>query len=134
MISTIIITICLAIGCLFMLVTGIALIRLPDIYTRMSGATKATTLGVGFILLAFALHFGELGVAARALITFVFVLVTAPIAAHMIGRAAYLNQVPLWEESVCDELIGHYDTQLKRPPDGARHSTVLPVIDLPPEN
>lgn len=133
MISAIII-ICIAIGCLFMLITGIALIRLPDIYTRMSGATKATTLGVGFILLAFALHFGELGVAARALATFVFILITAPIAAHMIGRAAYLNGVPLWEKSVCDELFGYYDAQIKRSPDGARRSTVLPVIKLPPEN
>jgi multicomponent Na+:H+ antiporter subunit G len=39
----------------------------------------------------------------------VFLFMTAPIAAHMLGRAAYSTGVPLWEHTIVDELSGHYD-------------------------
>lgn len=98
-------------GALFSLMAGVVILRMPDLYTRMSATTKATTLGVGSILLAVAVYFGELGIAARALAAVAFVLLTAPVAAHMIGRASYFVGVPLWEKTVVDELRGHYDLQ-----------------------
>jgi multicomponent Na+:H+ antiporter subunit G len=75
----------------------------------MSAATKASTLGMGLILLGTVFYFGELGIASRAIATIIFVLLTAPVSAHMIGRAAYSNGVPLWEGTEVDELQGRYD-------------------------
>jgi multicomponent Na+:H+ antiporter subunit G len=76
----------------------------------MSATTKAATLGAGFMLLAALVHFSyDIGVSSRALATILFLLATAPVAAHMIGRAAYFNGVPLWKDSVVDELRGRYD-------------------------
>ena len=99
------------IGAIFMLLAGVGIVRMPDLFLRMSATTKATTLGVSSLLLAMAVYFNELGITSRALATIVFVLLTAPVAAHMIGRAAYFVGVPLWEGTTVDELQGHYDTQ-----------------------
>lgn len=100
----------LLIGGTFMLIAGIAVVRMPDIYMRMSATTKAGTLGMGCILLGMVIYFGEGGIALRGLAVAVFGFLTAPVAAHMIGRAAYLIGAPLWSGSVIDELQGRYHT------------------------
>lgn len=91
-------------GTVFSLLGGLGLLRLPDVYTRLSATSKTATLGVACILLAGALHFHDVGVSARALVAAAFVFLTAPVAAHMIGRAAYVTRVPLWSGTVVDEL------------------------------
>ena len=90
-------------GAFFTLVAGLGIVRLPDILIRMHAATKAGTLGVGLILLALALNFMETGVVTRAIAAIIFLLITAPVAAHMIGRAAYRTGVPLWDRNIIDE-------------------------------
>lgn len=97
------------IGSVMILISSIGLIRMPDLYLRMSATTKAATLGVGFILVGTAIHFWEVGIVSRLVIIIVFLLLTAPIAAHMIGRAAYIDGVPLWEKTSVDELKSKYD-------------------------
>lgn len=97
------------IGALLMVVAAVGVVRMPDLYLRMSATTKAATLGAGFILLGAAIYFNEFGTTTRALATIVFLLITAPVAAHMIGRAAYFNGVPLWEGTLHDELQGRYN-------------------------
>ena len=77
------------IGTLLMVIAGIGIVRMPDLFLRMSAATKASTLGAGFCLLAVVVYFGELGASSRAIAIIIFLLLTAPVAAHMIGRAAY---------------------------------------------
>jgi multicomponent Na+:H+ antiporter subunit G len=77
---------------------------MPDMFMRMQAATKAATLGVGCMLLAVAVHFGDLGVTTRAVLVTAFVFLTAPVAAHVIARAAYSVGVPLWTGTLCDEL------------------------------
>lgn len=99
----------LIIGAVFLLAAAIGVVRMPDLFTRMQTATKAATLGIGCILLAVALHMNDLGVALRAFFTIVFFFLTAPVAAHMIARAAYFIGVPLWKQTIVDELRGHYD-------------------------
>ena len=99
------------IGTFFMVLAGIGLLRMPDLFLRMSAATKASTLGAGFILLAAAIYFDDLGTTSRALATIVFIFLTAPIAAHRIGRAAYFDGVPLWPGTQRDDLSGHYDVR-----------------------
>ena len=98
-------------GAFLMFLAGVGLLRLPDIFLRMSAATKASTLGAGFILLAAALYFEDLGTTSRAIATIFFLLLTGPVAAHRIARAAYFDGSPLWEGTVRDDLQGHYDQQ-----------------------
>jgi multicomponent Na+:H+ antiporter subunit G len=94
----------LVLGGLFMLLAGIGILRMPDLFMRMQAATKAATLGAGCMLLAVAVHFSDLGVATRAALVIAFLFLTAPVAAHVIANAAYSVGVPLWKGSVCDEL------------------------------
>ena len=61
------------------------------------------------MVLALAIYFGDLGIASRAVATIAFLLLTAPVAAHLIGRAAYFGKVPLWDKTVVDDLHGRYD-------------------------
>ncbi|NMB80582.1 MAG: monovalent cation/H(+) antiporter subunit G [Ignavibacteria bacterium] len=96
-------------GSLMILISSIGLIRMPDLYMRMSATTKATTLGVGFVLIGTAIFFWEVGIVSRLLIIIVFLLLTAPVAAHMIGRAAYIDGVKLWDKTSVDELKNKYD-------------------------
>lgn len=91
-------------GASLVAVGGLGLLRLPDLYTRMHASTKPATLGVSLAVAALAVHFGDLGTAARALLVVLFFLLTAPVAAHRIGRAAYHSGVPLGEASVHDAL------------------------------
>lgn len=98
-------------GAVFALVAGVGLARLPDLYVRMHAATKAGTLGAGLVLAAVALEAQSLEVATRAIAGLVFLFFTAPIAAHLLGRAGYLAGVPLWSKSSMDELSGKYDPQ-----------------------
>jgi multicomponent Na+:H+ antiporter subunit G len=97
-------------GMAFMLVASVGLLRLPDLYTRMHAVTKAGTLGIGLMLLSAAVAFGDLSVTTRSLVALLFVLLTAPVSAHMIGRAGYLGQVELWEGTAFDDWGASYET------------------------
>lgn len=96
-------------GASLLLIAGIGVVRMPDLFLRMSASSKASSLGAACILLAVAVSSAELGIVVRALAGVVFLLLTTPVAAHMIGRAAYIIGVPLWKHTVCDELHGQYD-------------------------
>ena len=99
----------LLLGAIFMLLAAIGLARMPDVFMRMHSSTKSATLGVGFIMLGVALYFNNFAISARALAIVVFMFFTAPVAAHMIGRAAYLSRVQLWEGTLSDEMEGCYN-------------------------
>lgn len=106
-------------GSIFMLIAAVGALRLPDFYMRVHAITKAGTLGVGLILIGIAVFFNDLSVTTRTIAVFAFVLFTAPVAAHMIGRAGYLDRVPLWEGTLVDQLQEHYDdlvAKSMRPP------------------
>ncbi|WP_295886124.1 monovalent cation/H(+) antiporter subunit G [uncultured Thiohalocapsa sp.] len=75
-------------GAAFALLGSLALVRLPDFYTRLHGPTKATTLGVGATLLASALHLGVGTGAPRELLVLLFLFATAPVSAQLLARAA----------------------------------------------
>ena len=102
-------------GSLFALVAAIGLIRLPDLYTRMHAASKAGTLGSGALLVALAIDDGTAGTASRALMGVVFFLLTAPISAHLLARAAYAVGYRLWDGSVMDEMSDRNELQRERP-------------------
>jgi multicomponent Na+:H+ antiporter subunit G len=112
----------LMIGAVLMLIAALGLVRMPDLLTRMHATTKAGALGSGLMVLAVAFHFGQTDIVARAVAVVIFIILTAPIAAHAIGRASYFVGVPLWEGTVKDELKNRYDAK--------RH--VLHSEDQPP--
>lgn len=126
----------IVIGVFFIVLAGVGLLRMPDLFLRMSTATKASTLGLGLILLGTAVFFWELGITSRALATSIFVLLTAPVSAHMIGRAAYSDGVPLWEETKLDELKEYYETHHLVVPDetavGSKTDAPAPPPSLSP--
>ncbi len=95
-------------GTIFVLLAAIGLIRMPDTYLRISVTTKAATLGIGLLLIAAAIYFDSLSITSRVLAIILFILLTAPVAAHLIGRASYFIGVKLWDKSVMDDLEGKY--------------------------
>jgi multicomponent Na+:H+ antiporter subunit G len=74
----------------------------------MHAATKAGTLGAGLILISEAFFYAELGITLRALAAISFLLLTAPVAAHLIGRAAYYSGIRLWYKTWIDQLKERY--------------------------
>lgn len=104
----------LLVGAGFALLAAVGIVRFPDVLSRMHAATKCSAFGVSCVMLAVAVHFAELGVTTRALVAITFIVATTPVAAHMIGRAAYFVGVPLWRGTVIDELKGHYDLHTHR--------------------
>jgi multicomponent Na+:H+ antiporter subunit G len=110
-----VVTIFLLLGAIFMLLSAIGILRMPDLYTRMSTTSKAASLGAGCMLVAVAVYFGETSVTMRVVATVLFIFLTVPVAAHVIGRAAYRGGVPLWKGTVQDDLAGHYEDGQEEP-------------------
>jgi multicomponent Na+:H+ antiporter subunit G len=99
----------LLIGAFFIFVAALGVLRLPDLFMRLHANTKSATLGVGCIMLGTAIYFGEISVTTRSLAVIAFLFITAPVGAHLLARAAYFSGIPLWEETISDDLRGHYD-------------------------
>ena len=87
--SEVVVSVLIVLGGFFAFAAALGVFRLPDVLVRIHASTKAGTLGCGLMLAAAALYFGDVGVAARAVVGVFFLILTAPVGAHMIGRAAY---------------------------------------------
>lgn len=81
-------------GAAFALLGSVGLARLPNFFTRLHGPTKATTLGVGAIVIASSLHFTSTGagVSLHEIAVTVFLFITAPVTAHLLAKAALHRQ------------------------------------------
>ena len=90
-------------GATLVLLAAVGVMRLPDVFTRMQAATKASTLGLGCLLAGAAIELGDLATLIRAVSIGAFVMLTSPVSTHVIARAAYLTRVPLWKGTVADE-------------------------------
>jgi multicomponent K+:H+ antiporter subunit G len=93
-IAEIIVSLLLLVGGGFTLLGSYGLARLPDFFMRLHGPTKATTLGVGAIIVASLLHVGtsETDAGPRELAVTLFLLITAPVTAHLLSKAALAEQ------------------------------------------
>lgn len=91
----------LLLGSLFALVGAIGLYRLPDFFMRLHGPTKATTLGVGGMVIASLIYFGSRGngLSLHELLITLFLFITAPVSAHMLAKAALQQKLPLSEQT-----------------------------------
>lgn len=91
----------LLLGSLFALVGAIGLYRLPDFFMRLHGPTKATTLGVGGMVLASMLYFSTQGngISLHELLITLFLFITAPVSAHMLAKAALQQKLRISEQT-----------------------------------
>lgn len=101
-------------GGLLSLVAAAGVLRMPDVFTRMHAATKVGTVGVSSVAIGVMVHFGSITVTSRGMLVIAFFLLTAPVAAHMIGRAAYRTGVSLWILTRIDEWKTHGDIAKKK--------------------
>lgn len=94
------------VGAIVSVISAFGMLRLPDVYTRSHAATKSATLSVLTCLLGafiyFWVHDGYVSV--RLILGIIFVFITAPVAGHLVCRAAYRSRVPLAKGSGEDEL------------------------------
>lgn len=85
----IILSLLVLVGAFFTLVGSIGLVKLPDFFTRLHGPTKATTLGVGAILIASSLYFSSRGdLSLHEILITLFLFITAPVSAHLMAKSA----------------------------------------------
>lgn len=94
--TELLISLLILVGAAFALVGSIGLARLPDFFMRLHGPTKATTLGVGAIVIASLVHSSAEagGVSLRELAISLFLFITAPVSAHLLGKAARRDGTP----------------------------------------
>lgn len=92
-----------SIGCVFVLLAAVGVLRMPDLFSRMQASSKAATLGTICTMLALVVHFGTLAVVIRVVVLTVFLFLTVPIAAHLIARAGYRSGAELEPDAVIDD-------------------------------
>lgn len=100
----VVVGVCLIGGALLCLSAGVALVRFPDLMSRMHAATKPQTLGLLLVLLGCALRLRTREDVTTLVLIALFQLATAPVAAHMVGRAGYRSRLVRRDLLVTDEL------------------------------
>ena len=94
----------MSVGAVLSMMAAIGVVRMPDLFLRINAATKASSLGIVCVLAGVVL----LEFSVRALLTLgtaaVLLLVTAPVAAHVIGHAAYRSGLPTWPGTRRDDV------------------------------
>lgn len=98
------------VGSAFAFLAALGVLRMPDVFTRMQASTKASTLGLGCLLIGAALQLADLASIIRVVSIGAFIFLTTPVSAHVIARASYRANVALWDGTVLDE---------RQPADGA---------------
>ena len=86
----IILSVLIILGGFFTLVGSLGLFKLPDFYMRLHGPTKASTLGVGAVLIASAVYFSfnTNEISLHEVLVTLFLFITAPVSAHLMAKAA----------------------------------------------
>jgi multicomponent Na+:H+ antiporter subunit G len=111
-------------GAAFALLAAVGVLRMPDVFTRMQASTKASTLGLTLLLIGTALQMGDFASLVRVASIGAFVLLTTPVAGHVIARASYYAGVPLWRGTVLDE---RQDAAHGAGHDGSRGTDDVPI-------
>lgn len=90
---------CLAGGALFCVIGGIGLLRLPDFYSRIHATALTDTLGAGLILTGLMLHEGATLISLKLAVILAFSLITSPVAAHALVKAAFAHGIKVTLEA-----------------------------------
>ena len=101
-------SILILIGAGFTLIGSLGLLRLRDFYSRLHAPTKATTLGVGSLLIASAIFFShhEEGLSLHEVLVTLFLFITAPVSAHLMAKAALHLRLESRSAAPDDQLLG----------------------------
>ncbi len=107
------------IGTFFYFLSALGLIRMPDVYNRMQTSTKSATLGslgvmIGVGLWALGSDFGSVAWLTKTVVIATFLLLTNPISAHALIRAAYKRGIPLWHGSVVDKYHEYIESKAEK--------------------
>lgn len=103
-------------GGIFLLVGSVGLARLPDFLTRLHAPTKATTLGIGMLLIAsmVMISFNQGSLSVHELMIIVFIMITAPISAHMLAKVAFHLRLKTKDNTINQEYMD--SARERRPP------------------
>ena len=96
--------ICLLGGAFLAFAAGVGVLRFPDLLARMHAGTKPQVLGLALVLIGLALRLRSGGAVWALVLVAVFQMLTAPVAAHMVGRAGYRTGKVRSDLLVVDEL------------------------------
>lgn len=120
-------------GAAICLVASVGVLRLPDFFLRMHAATKAGVAGAGLVLIGVAFAESSFGMSVKVSLAIAFLLLTTPIAGHLLGRAGYVAGVPLSDGTSEDRLRrvlarGSFDRPLPASPDAGAAGDGQPEI------
>lgn len=93
----------LLLGASLAMLAAIGVLRFPDTFSRMQASSKASTLGLACLLAGAALQFPDISAVIRLASIAAFVMLTAPLSAHVVARVALHRKTPLWERTVLNE-------------------------------
>lgn len=93
----------LLVGAILGLLAAVGVLRFPDTFLRMQASSKASTLGLACLLAGTALQFPDVAVIVRLASIAAFVMLTAPLSAHVVARVSLHRGTPLWESTVMNE-------------------------------
>jgi multicomponent Na+:H+ antiporter subunit G len=96
--------VCLLGGAFLAFAAGVGVLRFPDLLARMHAGTKPQVLGLALVLIGLALRLRSGGAVWALVLVAVFQMLTAPVAAHMVGRAGYRTGKVRSDLLVVDEL------------------------------
>lgn len=94
-------------GAGFTLIAALGVVRMEDVYVRMHASTKAATLGLMLVVAALALSVESAAMIEKAIALFLLVLATAPISAHLVGRAVWRVMTPPERSDCAPEVNGN---------------------------
>ncbi|WP_027852737.1 Na+/H+ antiporter subunit G [Marinobacterium litorale] len=116
-----IICVFLLMGGLFVLLGSFGLLKLPDFYTRLHAPTKATTLGLAGLLIGSMIYFfvNEQRLVVHELLITLFLLITAPVSAHMMAKTALHHKIRVLKRTSGQELTGAARERREPPFDSA---------------
>lgn len=103
----IVIAVFLIFGAAIHLLSALGLVRFGDVFLRMHASTKASTLGVGFIMIATALYFADALITIKLLALLVIYFFTSPTGVQVLAHAAHISELPMVKETWIDELAVH---------------------------
>ena len=90
-------------GALFILISSIGILRLPDLFMRMHATTKTNSIGIALILIVTMMAFPQVTNVLKGLMIIIFIYLTSPLGAHMIGKAGLIANVKKWKGNIRDD-------------------------------
>ena len=135
MITAVLSSLFLIAGAGICLLASVGVLRLSDFFLRMHAATKAGVVGCGLVLIGVGFAFPSLEMWVKVAVAVAFLLVTTPIAGHLLARAGYVAGVPMWGGTSHDDLDGELPRgdfeRLTRIPTSATKAGQIPATKSP---